>query len=267
MLRLYFGPLKPREIILGQEASGIVEAVGKDVSKFKVGDQVFGANGFSFGGYAEYNCLSEKACYTLKPENISFEEAAGATIGGMEAIHYLKKFKIKKGDQILINGAGGSIGTSVLQIAKHYGAKVTVVDISDKFKMLKSLGADTCIDFRNEDFTKLGNKYDVIFDVVGKSHFSRSLKSLNKKGKYIIANPRGHHKLRGRWVRRLTDKSVYFDTSDYDINDLIFIRDFLTNGHMKIYIDQVLPLDEIPRAHEYVEAGKKEGNLIIKVIE
>lgn len=264
-IRAYFGLVRPKGIVLGQELSGVVEAIGKNVTKFKLGDEIFGTNGFSFGGYAEYKCASEKACYVIKPNNISFEEAAGASIGGLEAWHYLKKFNINEGDELLINGAGGSIGTSVLQIAKKYGAIVTVIDHCTKFDMLKSLGADRMIDYTTSDFTREDKTYDVIFDVIGKSPFKRSVNVLNPKGKYIIANPKAYQKLLGRIVSVFTEKKVYFDTSNHDINDLLYLKSLIEQGQLVIPIDRILPLDNIVEAHEYVESGEKKGNLIIKV--
>jgi NADPH:quinone reductase-like Zn-dependent oxidoreductase len=175
ILRLFFGPIKPRNIILGQELSGVVEKIGKNVTKFKVGDKIFGANGMDLGGYAQYKCASDKSCYILKPDNISFKEAAGVSIGGLEARHYLKKLNINKGDDVLINGAGGSIGTIVLQIAKYQGAKVTVVDKKTKFDMLNYLGADRTVDYRNLNFAEEDKSYDLVFDVVGKNPFFKKI--------------------------------------------------------------------------------------------
>lgn len=264
-IRLFFGPFRPRNIILGQELSGIVEKVGKKVTRFKVGDEIFGATGLKLGGYAEYTTASEKGCFLIKPACLTFEEAAGISIGGLEARHYLKKFKISKNDKVLINGAGGSIGTVVLQIAKSFGAFVTVVDKKSKFDMLKSLGADRVIDYNYEDYTSKGDKFDLIFDVVGKGPFKKSIDTLNENGNYVIANPKSYHKFLGNFINIFTNKNIYFDTSDHSILDLENIKGLVEDGIIKVFIDKVVTLEEVPKAHKYVESGDKKGNLIISM--
>ena len=180
LMRLFVGIRKPERVaIIGQELSGEIESIGENVKHFKVGDQVFGSSGFSRGTYAEYVCLpeeSDEGVLAPKPANMSFEEAATVTTGGLEALHFLRKGNIQPGQRVLINGAGGSIGTYGVQLAKHLGARVTAVDSGEKLNMLQALGADDVIDYTREDFTQNGQTYDVIFDVVGKSPFSRSLR-------------------------------------------------------------------------------------------
>ncbi|MGL1892263.1 MAG: NAD(P)-dependent alcohol dehydrogenase [Spirochaetaceae bacterium] len=265
LIRMFFGPFKPRNIILGQEISGVIEEVGKKVTKFKVGDELFGATGLKMGGYAEYVSVSDKGCFILKPQCLTFQEAAVISIGGLEARHYLKKFNINKNDKVLINGAGGSIGTIALQIAKHQGASVTVVDKKSKFEMLTSLGADRVIDYTNEDFTAEDNKYDLIFDVVGKSPFKKSIDILYDNGNYVIANPKFYHKFLGRLINLFSNKKIHFDTSDHSISDLEYIKGLVEGGIIKVFIDKVIKLENIAEAHKYVEAGDKRGNLIIEV--
>ena len=192
-IRLFVGLRAPKNVrILGQEFSGTVEAVGGNVRGFKAGDPVFGTAGFMIGTYAEYLCLpeeSDEGVLAIKPVNMTFEEATVVPTGGLEALHFLGKAKIQPGETVLINGAGGSIGTAGVQLAKHYGSEVTAVDSAAKLDMLRSLGADNVIDYEQDDFSRNGKKYDVIFDVVGKSPFARSLKSLSPGGRYLIANP------------------------------------------------------------------------------
>ena len=205
-LRLYFGIRKPKNVILGQELAGEIESVGKEVTKFKVGDQVIAQLGFSFGGYGEYTCISENASIVLKPENMSFNEAATLPTWAPTALHFLQKGFLERGQKILINGAGGCIGVFAVQLAKNIGAEVTAVDSGGKLSVLQSLGADYVIDYTKEDFTKNGKKYDVIFDVVGKSSYSKSLKSLNVHGYYLLGNPKMIQRFRAKWTSMISSK-------------------------------------------------------------
>jgi len=188
-VRLWLGLRNPRNIILGQEVAGEIEAIGQDVTRFRKGDQVFGWTGYHLGGYAEYLCLPERGMLTTKPANTTFAEAAAVPVGGLEALHFVRRANIQSGQKVLINGAGGSIGTIAVQLAKSFGAEVTAVDSTEKLDMLRSLGADQVIDYTQADFTRSGLTYDVIFDVVRKSSFSGSLRSLKQNGRYLLANP------------------------------------------------------------------------------
>jgi 2-desacetyl-2-hydroxyethyl bacteriochlorophyllide A dehydrogenase len=264
-MRIYFGLRKPRETILGQELAGEIEAVGKDVKRFTQGDRVFGATGFSFGAYAEYICLPEEAVIATKPSNMTYEEAAAVPTGGLEALHFLRKGNIQSGQKVLINGAGGSIGTIGVQLAKYFGAEVTAVDSTEKLDMLRSIGADHVIDYTQEDFTKSGQTYDVIFDVVGKSSFSDCVKLLNDKGFYLIANPQLSKMVRGRWISWNSSKKVIFETTIQKAEDLNFLKELIEAGKIKTVIDRRYPLDQVPEAHRYVETGEKRGNVIIGV--
>lgn len=268
-MRLYVGLRKPSRItILGQELAGEVEAAGKDVTRFRKGDRVFGSTGFRFGAYAEYTCLpaeSETGVLAIKPANMSYEEAAAVPTGGLEALHFLRKGNIQRGEKVLINGAGGSIGTFAVQLARYFGAEVTAVDSTEKLDMLRSLGAGHVIDYRQEDFTRSGETYDIIFDVVGKSPFSRSIRSLKKNGYYLIANPRLSTMLRGRWTSMRSSKKVIFEPASRKREDLIFLKELIEAGKLKSVIDRRYPLEQTAEAHRYVETGRKKGNVVITV--
>ncbi len=269
-LRIYVGLIKPTRItILGQELAGEIEAVGKDVKLFKAGDQVFGSTGFQMGAYAEYTCLPEKpggmaGPLTIKPANMTYQEAAVVPTGGLEALHFLRG-NVQHGEKILINGAGGSIGTFAVQLAKHFGAEVTGVDSAGKLEMLRSIGADHVIDYTQEDFTKNSQRYDIIFDVVGKSPFARSIKSLKENGRYILANPRPSHTIQGRLTSSRSSKQVLFGAASRKIEDLIFLRELIEDGKIKSVIDRDYPLEQTAEAHRYVETGQKKGSVVITV--
>ena len=186
-------------------------------------------------------------------------------MGGLEALNFVGNSHLISGESILINGAGGSIGTMAVQLAKYYGAEVTAVDRADKLDFLKEVGADHVIDYQSQDYTKLGNKYDVIFDVVGKGHYGRSVKSFNKGGRYMIANPSGPLFFKSRWTKLSTDIKVYMKMTVQNNSDMLKIVKLIEEGHLKVHIDKIYPLDRIVEAHHYVEDGNKKGNLVIKV--
>jgi NADPH:quinone reductase-like Zn-dependent oxidoreductase len=267
-MRMWVGFLKPKgTTIPGTELAGEIEAVGKDVTRFKAGDQVFGTAGMTFGANAEYICLPEdpgdmEGGVAIKPANMTYEEAATVPFGGRDALHFLRKGNIQSGDKILINGAGGSIGTFAVQLAKHYGAEVTAVDSTEKLDMLRSIGADHVIDYTREDFTKSGEIYDIIFDVVGVISFSRSNKVLKQNGYYLLANPASQI-VRGLWTKMTSSKKVIMETSSPKTADLIFLRGLIEAGKLKSVTDRRYPLEQIVEAHRYVETGQKAGNVVI----
>jgi NADPH:quinone reductase-like Zn-dependent oxidoreductase len=266
LMRMYVGIRRPKRVtILGQELAGEIEAIGKDVTLFKEGDQVLASTGFNFGSYAEYKCLPEDSVMVHKPANMTFEEAASLPLGGLESLHFLGKANIQRGQKVLINGAGGSIGTYGVQLAKSLGGEVTGVDSAGKLDMLRSIGADHVIDYTKEDFTKSGQTYEVIFDVVGKSHFSRSMKSLNEGGFYLIANPRLSYLLRKRWSSGT--KNVITEVTEQKAEDLLFLKGLVEEGKIKSVIDRSYPLEQVADAHRYVETGEKKGNVIIDVVQ
>jgi NADPH:quinone reductase-like Zn-dependent oxidoreductase len=265
IMRAYAGLLKPTRLtILGQELAGEVESVGKAVTCFKPGDAVFAPTLFRLGAYAEYACLPE-SYPVLKPACMTFEEAATIPTGGINGLHLVRASNVQAGQSVLINGAGGSIGTYAVQIAKSFGAEVTAVDSAEKLDMLRTIGADHVIDYAQQDFTQNGETYDVIIDVVGKSSFSRSIKSLKPGGCYVLGNPSLEGIMRGRWTTMTTDKKVVSELADYRPEDFAFLKELLEARKIKPVIDRCYPLEETAEAHRYVEAGRKKGNVVIIV--
>ncbi len=265
-IRAYVGFNKPRNFILGQELAGDIDAVGKNVTRFKEGDPVFGTTGFQFGAYAEYVCLPEAGILAIKPSTMTYEEAAAIPVAGIEALHFMRKANIQTGEKVLIVGAGGSIGTIAVQLAKHFGAEVTGVDSTGKLDMLRSIGADHTIDHTQEDFTQSGQTYDVIFDVMGKSSFSDSLQSLKPSGRYLLGGNTGPGQLlRGWWVSMTGSKKVIAGAANQDTEDLVFLQERVEGGKLKSVIDRIYPLAHAAEAHGYVDTGRKKGNVVLSV--
>jgi NADPH:quinone reductase-like Zn-dependent oxidoreductase len=269
MLRLGFGVRRPRREIPGTEVAGEIEAVGNDVSQFKVGDKVFGSTGLALGANAQYVCLPEtpgemEGGVATMPANMTYEEAATVPFGGRDALHFLRLGQLQSGHKILINGAGGSIGTFAIQLAKYYGTEVTAVDSTAKLDMLRSIGADHVVDYTQEDFTENGVVYDVIFDVVGKVSFSRSEGSIKEDGIFLLANPVSQM-AQALWTRMTSSRKVVMETASGTIQDLVFLRGLIEEEKIKTVIDRAYPLEQIVEAHRYVEAGGKKGNLVITV--
>jgi NADPH:quinone reductase-like Zn-dependent oxidoreductase len=265
----YMNFIRPKPIILGQELAGEIEAVGKEVRFFKAGDQVFATTSFSLGAYAEYKCMPEApgmmgGALALKPANLSFSEAAAVPVGGLEALHFFRKSNIQHGEKVLINGAGGSIGTMLVQMAKLSGARVTAVDSAEKLDMLRAIGADRVIDYAREDFARSGQVCDVIFDVVGKSSFSRSLRVLTPNGRYLLVNPGLSTRLRARWTAT-GSKQVISGSGSQKAEDLLYLKDLIEDGQLKPAIDRSYPLEQMVEAHRYVDQGHKKGNVAVTV--
>ena len=258
------GLLKPNTKILGGDIAGRVEAVGNNVKQFQTGDEVFGdISGSGMGAFAEYVSAPENVL-AQKPGNLSFEEAAAVPSAAVTALQGIRDTgEIQPGHKVLIDGASGGVGTYAVQIAKYYGAEVTGVDSTAKLDMLRSIGADYVIDYAQEDFTKSSETYDVILDVVGKSSFSGSVKSLNQNGRYLIANPRLSQTVRGRWISMTSNKKVLTGPASSKIEDLIFLKELIEAGKIKSVIDRRYPLEQIVEAHRYVETGQKKGQVVV----
>ena len=264
-LRVAMGMTKPKKQVLGGYFAGEVESVGKDVSKFKQGDQVFGTTGLRFGAYAEYANLPTSYTIVPKPHNMSFEEAAAVPLGGLNALHFLRKANIQNGEKVLINGAGGSIGTFGVQIARAMGAEVTAVDCSIKEEMLRRIGADHFFDYTKVDFTQSGQTYDVIFNMVARSSYSRCVNSLNPKGRYLMGNPRISDMIRSVLTSRFTDKTAIFIFAGETEEELLALKDLIEAGKIKSIVDKVYSPEQATEAHHRVETEQRLGVVVISM--
>ena len=249
--RLYLGLTKPKRPILGMECAGEIETIGKDVKRFKVGDQVFACTGFVFGAYAQYCCLAEDSkkinvgMVAHIPSNMTYEEAAaGVTTGGITALAGLRVGKIREGQKVMVYGASGSVGVFAVQLAKHFGAEVTGVCSTGNLEMVKSLGADNIIDYTREELSKYGTDYDLVFDAVGKLPASRGKKLLKDTGKYVKVG---------------TESGI-------TIEDFYLLKDLVENEKLKTIIDRTYKLEQIVEAHRYVEKGHKKGHVVVTVV-
>ncbi|MDL4841572.1 NAD(P)-dependent alcohol dehydrogenase [Aquibacillus rhizosphaerae] len=265
LARIALGFRQPQKNILGMELAGEVESVGKDVKRFKEGDQVFAASLVGFGAYAEYKCLPEDGPVSIKPNNLSFKEAATIPIGARTALCHLRKANIKKGQKVLVYGASGSVGSYAVQIAKCFGAIVTGVCSTKNLELVKSLGADKVVDYTSEDFSSKGENYDVIFEAVDKSSFSACMKSLKKDGTYINVSVQVPG-VRILWTKMTSSRKIILGrNSPENSKALNFLKELVEAGKLKVVIDRYYELEEIVEAHRYVEKGHKRGNVVINV--
>ncbi|MDD1512027.1 NAD(P)-dependent alcohol dehydrogenase [Priestia megaterium] len=242
-MRIVLGLRKPRKSILGVELAGEVEEVGKNVTRFKKGDQLFAMTGMKFGGYAEYICLPEKGTIAVKPENVTHEEAASISFGGTTALHFFRKGNIQAGQKVLIYGASGAVGTAAVQLASYYGAEVTGVCSAKNSELVKSLGADRVIDYQHENFTEKEERYDLIFDAVGKIAKNQCKEALALNGRFVSVEGQGIAKVQTK--------------------DLLLLKKLMEEGQIQSVIDRCYSLEQVPEAHEYVETGHKIGSVVV----
>lgn len=267
IVRFFYGITRPKIRILGSELAGEIEAVGKDVTLFKKGEQIFGLTGDGMGAHAGYICLPEESSITVKPANMNYEEAAAVCDGLMLAFNYLGKVNLQKGNKVLIYGASGSIGTAGVQLAKYYGAWVTAVCNSKNVDLVKSLGADEVIDYTKEDFTKINQTYDVVFDAVGKTSFFHCKKLMKKGGVYFSTDLgfMAQNPFLAVWTSVIGSKKVKFPLPKASKKDVIFFKELIEAGKYKAVIDKTYPLEQMAEAYRYVEKGEKAGNVVITI--
>ena len=263
IIRLVFGVSRPRQPILGTELAGEIESVGKDVSKFKVGDQVFAMSGAGMGCHAEYKCMPENGAVALKPPNLTYHEAAALSFGGTTALDFLRRGKLQAGERVLVNGASGGVGTAVVQLAKYFGADVTGVCSTVNVELVRSLGANHVIDYTAEDFTQNGETYDIIVDTVGTAPYSRSKGSLKERGRLLQILAGLPDMLKIPWVSMTSTKKVIAGPAAERAEDLIFLAELAKAGKFKPVIDRRYPFEQIAEAHRYVDTGRKKGNVVI----
>ncbi len=262
--KMYFGFRKPRITILGSEFAGEIEAVGKDVRRFRKGDTVFGYRGARMGAYAEYLCMAENEVVAPKPANMTYEQAAAVPYGAIMALNMLRKIDLRPGYRVLVNGASGGIGPAVVQLAKsHFGAHVTGVCGTPRLDYVRSLGADAVIDYSQEDFTAGNETYDLIVDILGKSPFSRVKRALTPKGRWLLVSFKTKQILQMLWTSLFGNKKVVCALSTEKAEDLVFIKGLIEAGKFTAVIDKCYPLAQAAEAHRYAASGHKKGSVVI----
>jgi NADPH:quinone reductase-like Zn-dependent oxidoreductase len=261
--RLVFGVTRPRQPILWTELAGEIESVGKGVTKFKVGDQVFAFSGAGMGGYADYKCMPEDGAVARKPANLTYGEAAALSFGGTTALIFFRRAKLQSGEKVLINGASGGVGTAAVQLAKHFGAEVTGICSATNVELVRSLGANHVIDYTKEDFAANHETYDIIVDTAGTAPFSRSQGSLKERGRLLLVLGGLPDMLRMPWVAMTSSKKVIAGPATGRAEDLRFLAKLAEAGEFKPVIDRRYPFEQIAEAHRYVDTGRKKGNVII----
>jgi len=263
--RLAIGFTRPRQPIMGSEMAGTIEAVGKDVTRFRVGDEVFGFPGGAMGCHAQYRVMPQDGRIARKPANLSFEEAASLPFGASTSLHYLRKARIKAGDAVLVIGASGGVGSAMVQLAKHFGAHVTGVTSTANLALVASLGADRVIDYTREDFTARGETYDIVIDTVGKTPFARCRPVLKDKGRLLAVAAGMPEMLASVWAPLTGSRRVIAGPAEERVSDIPDIAALAEVGTLKPVIDRRYPFRQMPEAHAYVETGRKCGSVVVSV--
>ena len=263
--RLTFGLRKPRNPVLGVELAGEVVEVGSKVSRFRIGDQVFGTN-LHMGGYAEYAVRDERSALARMPDNMSYEESAAIAFGAQTALYYLRDIgHIQTGDKVLVYGASGGVGTAAVQLARYFGAEVTGVTSTANLELVRSLGADRVIDYTERDYTATGEQYDLIIDTVGKTSFEHARSALKPDGKYLAVAGGMHEYLLQAWTAIKRGQRVRCSVARERVEDLEFIRDLVEAGRYQPAIDRSYPFEQLPEAHAYASRGHKRGNVVVSL--
>jgi len=266
LMRLFMGISGPRKNILGTELSGTIDAIGPDVSQFAVGDQVIAHPGLSLGAHAEYCVIPEDGHLALKPDTMSFEQAAALSFGGLTALSFLRdQGKIKAGESIVIVGASGAVGSAAVQLAKYFGAQVTAVTSTDNVALVANLGADHVIDYTEADFTQNGQSYDIIMDCVGSSPYSHCKKSLKPQGRLLLVVAGMSETISASWTSLFSNKTLIAGSFEATLEDVLYLRGLFQSGDYIPLIDRVYPFEQIIDAHTYVDTGRKKGSVVIKM--
>jgi NADPH:quinone reductase-like Zn-dependent oxidoreductase len=260
-----FGLKSPKNPILGTELAGEIEAIGEQVQNFKTGDIVFGYPGMSIGSCAEYRSMEADGVLEIKPNNMTIEEAASVQQGALTALYYLRQVNVNKNHKVLVFGASGGVGIYAVQLAKYFGSEVTAVCSTSKIDLVTSIGADHVIDYTKEDFSQSGIKYDIIFDTIGKSPFSASVKAIRESGYYLITTHKLPRFFRIVWQNLTSTKKVISPLLKETKQDLIYLKELIETGKLKAIIDKTFSLEETVEAHKYVESGEKKGHVVIKM--
>jgi NADPH:quinone reductase-like Zn-dependent oxidoreductase len=265
VVRFFNGFWGPRRRILGTEFAGTIESVGKNVTRFRPGDDVFGSTGLAFGAHAEYICLPENGALDAKPRNMTHEEAAAVMFGAVSALSFLRRAQIRSGQRVLVYGASGSVGVFAVQLAKHFGAHVTGVCSTANVALVKSLGADVVVDYTREDFSIAGRVFDIVIDTVGKAGFARSRNSIKRGGVYALIGPPSLSTL--GWIFPAVTRSVRIVTGVASLGegDIAFFKALIEQGEMRTVIDKHYPMEQIVEAHRHAESGHKKGHVVIVV--
>lgn len=265
LVRLIFGLLRPRKAILGTGFSGVVEATGKKVSLFKAGDIVFGSTEMRMGTYAEFTCVPEDTPLALRPSDWTFQEAVSIPFGANTALSFLRLAAIQEGQQVMIYGASGAVGTAAIQIAKHFGAKVTAVCSTRNLELVKSLGADQVLDYAREDFSQMQAQWDVVFETVNKIRVSTAARLVRKGGTLILGSALIKEMLQGQWIAMTRKCKVLMGSHAPTRADMETLRQLMETKALRPVIDRIYPLEDIVEAHRYVDSGRKKGNVVIDV--